>query len=237
VSVNEEIREEQRKIKDKGFKYKLKYFWDYYKIHTIVIIAVLVFGFFVIRDMVENNKPVYLDAIFANTTLLAGDTDSTIQSDYVEYMGIDLDEYNLYFDFSTQLSADYDTMTDLTMASQQKMMAMFAAEQVDIFCAPKGIIENFSVSEVFDDLTVTLPADLLSELNAQNYEFYYYDTEDGRNIPGGIYVDKCQYLKSQGTIGLYPESDEDSLRPILTIAANSTQKEHAIEFIRMIVSK
>lgn len=236
MSVQEEIREEQKKLKGKGLKYKLSYFWDYYRIHTIVVVCVIVFGSFIARDMLENSKPSYLDAVFANTTLMAGNEDSTIVSDYIEYAGIDMNEYNLYLDFSTVLSDDFDKMTELTMASQQKMMAMFAAEQIDIFCAPKGVIENFSVSEVFGDITALLPADLMEEIEAKGYEIFYYDTEDGRTIPGGIYVDGCEYLKRQGSLGLYPASDEERLRPVLTITANAKNMDHVIEFLRMITS-
>ena len=39
-SVHDEVKEQQQKLKGKPFKEKWAYFWEYYKIQTLVIIAV-----------------------------------------------------------------------------------------------------------------------------------------------------------------------------------------------------
>ena len=51
MSVLDEIRQEQKMV-DKPFKEKLKYFWYYYKIPTIVILIVIIFGAGMIKDLV-----------------------------------------------------------------------------------------------------------------------------------------------------------------------------------------
>ena len=43
-SVHDEVKEQQQKLKGKPFKEKWAYFWEYYKIQTIVVIAVLAFA-------------------------------------------------------------------------------------------------------------------------------------------------------------------------------------------------
>ena len=43
-SVHDEVKEQQQKLKGKPFKEKWAYFWEYYKIQTLVIIAVLAFA-------------------------------------------------------------------------------------------------------------------------------------------------------------------------------------------------
>ena len=40
-SVHDEVKEQQQKLKGKPFKEKWAYFWEYYKIQTLVAIAVL----------------------------------------------------------------------------------------------------------------------------------------------------------------------------------------------------
>ena len=42
-SVHDEVKEQQQKLKGKPFKEKWAYFWEYYKIQTNVVIAVLAF--------------------------------------------------------------------------------------------------------------------------------------------------------------------------------------------------
>ena len=41
-SLYGEIKEQRQKTKDMSLKGKLGYFWDYYKIHTAVVLVVLV---------------------------------------------------------------------------------------------------------------------------------------------------------------------------------------------------
>ena len=38
MPVMDEIREQHEKVKQKGLKYRLQYFWDYYRTPTIVTI-------------------------------------------------------------------------------------------------------------------------------------------------------------------------------------------------------
>ncbi|MDO4293931.1 MAG: hypothetical protein Q4C65_11975, partial [Eubacteriales bacterium] len=42
-SVNDEIREQHQKMKGKTPKEKFAYFWEYYKVHTLVVILAVVF--------------------------------------------------------------------------------------------------------------------------------------------------------------------------------------------------
>ena len=48
-SVNDEIREQHQKMKGKSRKEKFAYFWEYYKVHTLVAILVLILGGSMIR--------------------------------------------------------------------------------------------------------------------------------------------------------------------------------------------
>ncbi len=43
-SVHDEVKEQQQKLKGKPFKEKWAYFWEYYKIQTLVAIAALAFA-------------------------------------------------------------------------------------------------------------------------------------------------------------------------------------------------
>ena len=65
MSVHEEIREQQKKLKGQGIKAHLQYFWDYYKIHTIVALAAIIFIVVLVKD-VTNNKPYAFYALLSS---------------------------------------------------------------------------------------------------------------------------------------------------------------------------
>ena len=53
-SLYGEIKEQHRKTKNMSLKGKLGYFWDYYRIHTAVVLAVLVLAVMFIRQYRAN---------------------------------------------------------------------------------------------------------------------------------------------------------------------------------------
>lgn len=57
-SVGDEIREERRKAMGRmSPKEKFAYFWDYYKIHAFVTVAVIIAGFLTLVNRIIWQKP------------------------------------------------------------------------------------------------------------------------------------------------------------------------------------
>ena len=56
MAVRDEIREQRQKLKGQGFKAHWDYFWEYYKIHTIVAVCALIFIITIVRD-ITGKKP------------------------------------------------------------------------------------------------------------------------------------------------------------------------------------
>ena len=79
MSVRDEIKEQQKKLKGQGFKAHWDYFWEYYKIHTIVAIVVLIFVIITIRD-VTDNKPYAVYSMFINNRGM--DTQTILQDGF-----------------------------------------------------------------------------------------------------------------------------------------------------------
>ena len=53
MAMRDEVKEQQQKLKGKSVREKLEYFWDYYKVHTIVVLfAAFAIGIF-IKDMMN----------------------------------------------------------------------------------------------------------------------------------------------------------------------------------------
>ena len=95
MSVHEEIREQQKKLKGQGFKAHWEYFWEYYKIHTIVAICVVILLAMLIRD-IGSSKPYGFYAIALNSG--ASYSQDILEKDFVEYSGFDTTNYDCYID-------------------------------------------------------------------------------------------------------------------------------------------
>ena len=54
MAMRDEVREQQNKLKGKTFKEKLDYFWDYYKVHTIVLVFSIVVISVFVKDIVTS---------------------------------------------------------------------------------------------------------------------------------------------------------------------------------------
>lgn len=234
------------KFSDLTGKKKAEYIWDYYKwwiIGTIVAV-ILVVNF--VKDYRENSKPTYLYVEMFNS-YFGYDGSNTLYDDFVAEAGIDLSTERLDIQTGATLSTgNFDTTM---IAYQQRLIAAYAAQTIDVVIGPRNIIEGPANCDCYADLDAILPQDLKDELVDREYEFYVYDPakdadkgpsdgadeEYAKPYTAGIYLDNCSYLNNQGEHGAYPIAETEDDRPVLTIAANSLRTDHAIEFIRFLI--
>lgn len=239
--IKEQSAREETKFAELDRKKKAEYIWDYYKWWIIggivAIIAITVF----IRDYRENSRPVYLRAEMLNT-YFGYDKSNTLYDDFVREEGIDLSKEQLTIGTEIYLS---DENFDTTMiAYQQRLMASYAAQDIDVVIGPKNIIEGPANCDAYADLKKVLPQDLISDLEDRDYEFYIFDPaadeiedyegEDLTPYCAGVYLDNCAYLNNMGEAGAYPVAETDGDRPVFTIPANTPRMDHAIEFLKFI---
>ena len=223
-------------------KKKLGYIWDYYKWWFIcgIIGIVLLVNF--VRDYRENSKPTYLYVEMINT-YFGYDKSNTLYDDFVEAAGIDLSKEHLTIGTEETLSADnYDTTM---IAFQQRLVANYAAAELDVVIGPKKIIEGPANCDNFANFDEILPQDLKDELIDRDYEFYTFDPAadeiadyEGEDLTphcAGVYLDNCSYLNNMGEHGAYPVAETEDDRVIFTIAANSKRTDHAVEFLRFLI--
>lgn len=167
VSVSSEIREEQKlALKDMSFKQKLLYFWDYYKIHTLVVILVAAATFGIVRD-IANSK----DYIFYATMLNAFQLDSTaVSDDFAAYAGLDTENYNCYIDTTSTL--DMENLSEYDMATTQMIMALVQTGDLDVMVTDDKIFTNYAGGEMFMDLRMAFTEE---ELAPYRDYLYYVD--------------------------------------------------------------
>ncbi|MCR5591664.1 MAG: hypothetical protein K6F73_09040 [Lachnospiraceae bacterium] len=232
---------EPTKFKDLSGKKKAGFIWDYYKWWILGGIAAIILLVTFIRDYRENSKPVYLYVEMLNT-YLGYDRSASVYDDFVKEAGIDLSQEKLEIGTDTTLSTEnFDTTM---IAFQQRLIANYAAQTIDVVIGPKAIMEGPANSDCYADLGEMLPQDLIDELKDRDYEFYYFDPsaddiEDyGEVVPpyfAGVYLDNCSYLNNIGEHGAYPVAETEDDRVIFTIAANTLRADHAIEFLRFLI--
>ena len=147
MSVHEEIREQQKKLKGQGFKAYLEYFWEYYKIHTLVAVCVVIFTYMLLHDVLTS-KPYGFYAVMLNSG--ASGAQEYIEKEFVDYSGLDSNTYDCYID--TSASFNLEVIDEMTIATSQKLMANIAAADLDVIVADSGVFTHYANQETLSDL-------------------------------------------------------------------------------------
>lgn len=183
-SVHDEIKEQQKKaFATMSLKEKFAYFWDYYKIHTIVVICVIAFVISFVRQ-IQENKPYAFYAVLMNafSGLDSNDTNVMWENEFLEYAGIDPETYRVCIDTSLTQSADGGSQYE--MANRQKMAAMMHTGDIHAIVADTETFESYAHIETFYDLSEVLTED---ELALYQDLLYYtdaaaFDEDDGDTL-------------------------------------------------------
>ncbi|WP_026670863.1 hypothetical protein [Butyrivibrio sp. AE3006] len=168
MNINEEKRSQWQALKGMGFKAHLEYFWDYYKIHTFVAIFSIIMLVMLVRD-ISSNKPYALNAMFVNAASFIGS--DPLEAEFAEAQGINTDEEEVYIDTTTSLSAD-GAGGQMDYTTMERIYAMIAAKELDVFAADPQLFENFTKNEMFLDLRDVYSE---AELEALGDKVYYID--------------------------------------------------------------
>lgn len=171
-SIIEEIREQQKKaFATMSLREKLAYFWDYYKVHTIVAVLIIVFIISFVSSW-RANKPYAFYAVLLNayTDAENNNVSSEWSQEFMEYAGIDPDAYQVSIDTSITISEDGGDQYEV--ANRQKMVAMLQIGDIHAIIADTEAFENYARLDYFYDLTAIFTAE---ELAPYADLFYYTD--------------------------------------------------------------
>ncbi len=164
TGINDEIRQEHMKTKDMTFKGKLKYFWYYYKFHTLGAIFGLIFIISIVHD-IATSKDYAFRGIMLNSFQLSADA---LESAFAEYADLDMEEYDCLIDTSSTLSLTRPSQYD--MATIQKLVAEVQTKDLDAVVFDAEVFHNYSSNEMFTDLRTVYSQDEL----AKYQDFLYY---------------------------------------------------------------
>ena len=225
-SVHDEIRAERKKLKGKGLKANLEYFWDYYKIHTIVAIFAIILLAILIRD-IRNNKPYGFYAMMLNCG--ASEAQTAMEDEFAPIAGIDTTTYDCLID--TTSSFHTQTFDELTVATSQKIMAVMSAKELDVIAADIPTMLFYANQETFLDLRTVYSEEELQSLSdrliyvdqayldylaSEEYQTYISTGEFDENNKFAVMADNYNKTLS------YDEQSPDTMEQPVPIAIKLT---------------
>lgn len=251
MSIWEETKEQRQKMKGKSLKEKWNYFWEYYKIHTLVIILGVSLVTWFVHDIVTAK-----DEAFTATLLnsYGQDGQEGMAAEFAAYAGIDTDIYSCYLDCEATLN--YSTMSQADLSYSQRIAVMTQSKTLDVIISDTEPFDNYATSEFF--------VDLREELTPEEYarfepHFFYVDGAaiEARNngaepvydengllqvsdpnidhadpasmkdpIPVGIYLEDCKKFEQWGCYTYMKET------PIFGFVCTSQRKDMAHLFLQ-----
>lgn len=220
MPINDDVKQQRAKLKGQGLKAHLSYFWDYYRIHTIVIIIVAIGIFSIAKTMLES-KDTILYAVFLNC--VDSPNQEEIFEEFTDYAGIEKDGNTLYIDNSLVMSSTGDSTTD--MYSQQKLVVLLAAAELDVFAADKETTEKYSALGNFYDLSTIMSAEFMT---AHQDEILYAKNEEGQSVPVAVCLSNSPKTKEWGVY-----QDEDYY---VSISVGSARAAAAVSFVEYLFS-
>lgn len=218
-SVIEEIREQQKKaFATMTPKEKLAYFWDYYKIHTIVAIAVIVFVIAFINSY-RSNKPIVFYAVMLNADSYGDNAAvaNTWSEGFMEYAGIDPAAYQVNIDTSVTISADGGDQYEV--ANRQKMMAMMHAGDIHAIVADTETFEGYARLEYFYDLNAAFSEEEL----APYADLLYYTDGTAFDVETGDTLEEMEAAQEAVYSMVIDHSDPSSMEKPVAVGIRIPQ--------------
>ena len=236
--------------KDMTKKQKLSYFWEYYKWHTIAILAVLyLIGSLVVHYVTMKEEVLF--AAFVNFSAIETKKEE-FKKAYTDYSELDTDKYTV--DINDDITLGLGMSFGTAYSGQDLMAAYIGGEQMDVFCTGDNIFFDYA----YEDNIMALSR-YMSEEEIEKYSdrLYYVDEavvegytqaikdmdydysaeapdpdkpEDmERPVAVGIFVDDSYWLNQYFTC-----RDEKAEHYVVGVIGNSHRTEEAKKFIEFL---
>lgn len=240
-----ERRQEWEKIKSLGWKARLGYFWDYYKIVLIFAAAVLIL-ISVVRTMIRGAMTDrILQVTLLNTDTLNTDTDA-LRGGFIKQIGGLKKNQDITFDSSITINTDAKSQMDL--AADMKLTIYAQAQELDVVLGPAAVMDYVQQEGMFLDLTKVFSSKQLENLEKAG-DLYYdaepvIETEKDGTTPVPQADTDMEYLDSEPGEGKKPWAVRVDNGPVLdgyviygdepvyaAVIANTQHKEMSVRFL------
>ena len=221
-SVMDEIREQHKKMKGKSLKEKFQYFWEYYRVATLVTILVAVFlGNLIYTVATAKDNALY--AVFVN-----GYTDMDTEeymAGFDEYAQIDTKNYSTTLE--TNFTLSQDSADTYAVANLQKFAAQVAAQEVDVMIADPDTFNQYAENGYLGGLNEFLSEETLSRYSDRLIYANIPDDDTEEEVPVGIDIADCAPLQETQANAGYDNVD-------FGILVNTEHAENAEKFLEYI---
>lgn len=249
MSVMDEFKEEREAIKNATFKKRAEYFWDYYKIHTIVIVFVaILLGAFANSYLTAKDTVLYVAMInsYAETEAI-----EEIEANYLELLDVNTKKYDVIL--SNSIYLNYEEQDTNHVYSVQTLVTLVSAGEVDILASEEATYVELAYQEMFMDIE-----ELLTEEELAMYEdqLFYVDKAviDVINQLDDAYADESEYpeyvygsnpeeMEEPVAVGIYAEAGTTMTDTfyyyddvaVIGVVANSGRVDNAMGFLELML--
>lgn len=176
----DEFREERELMKQRPFVERLAYFWEYNKLNVIIAL-VAVFSVISIVYTVATKEEIILEGVILNRywTEMDGMGCDKIRAGYLEYRGLDPEEYTV--SFNGALCFADESVAELVQESTeaaQIITSQCVAAMLDFLTGDVEALRYFDEIEYLADLR-----NVLTEEQINAYSDYFVYSEANPSIP------------------------------------------------------
>lgn len=230
LDLKQEIKQEKKKFKTLSFGEKIRYIKDYYRLHilTVIIIAVVVYAVYITYEAKNFNTVLYAVLINNDKSVWDEDTDSyeaALSVPFEQHLGLDGQNDRIIIDNSYILNQEKDF--EMSVYSAESLVAMIYAGHIDLHIGDEYSFDYFTNNNelFFYDLR-----ELFDEAFLEKHKdsIIYQTMSNGTSFPVAFDVSDCEFIKDAGLT---------TSPTIISVYANSTRLETAVEYIRFVLEK
>lgn len=150
---------EAEKMRPMTFRQKVSYLTTYYTKHFVLTLIILLFVSFIGDALIQSRKEIVLQGYFTNDdyNYFPGDE---IEKEYASVLKLKHGQ-RVVFDDSLYFDLDGKSANEYTAASNGKVIATMAVNQLDFMVTPRPVLEHFRGELPMKDLEAFLPPDIL----------------------------------------------------------------------------
>lgn len=176
MPIIDDIRENNKKLKGQSLKKKLQYFWEYYRVMTIIILAVLLILISIVKTAVTRKDTAFY-AVFANSF------DIPSEEQFETILELNEKKQQVVYDNSMVILTDPASYSEMSTTSSQKLVALVASATADVMLADPDLSTSYFDSTFFDNLELYFSKEELDSLGDKVIWYDLVDEETG--VPTG----------------------------------------------------
>lgn len=185
---------EMDKMRPMTFQQKISYLTTYYTKHFVLTLIILLFVSFIGDALIQSRKEIVLQGYFTNDdyNYFPG---SEIEKEYASQLNLKRGQ-RIVFDDSLYFDLEGKAANEYTAASNGKVIATMAVNQLDFMVTTLPVLEHFRGELPMKDLEEFLPQDILDAVRD--------DLVEGLDLNGeeamvAINMAESRYLKNRDT--------------------------------------